>query len=134
MKVFLEQDGKLLILKDSFGDWDLPGGRIKKDEFSVPFDDIITRKMIEELGATVVYTIGKPVVLMRHERNEMVLGSPLVRIFAVGYRGTLVSGDIQLSLRHTEMKWVDVATFDPKDYFRGGWLQGVEEYLEIARS
>ncbi len=31
VKVFFEQDGKLLILKDNFGDWDLPGGRIKKD-------------------------------------------------------------------------------------------------------
>ena len=31
VKVFLEKDNKLLILKDNFGDWDLPGGRIKKD-------------------------------------------------------------------------------------------------------
>lgn len=27
VKVFLERDNKLLILKDNFGDWDLPGGR-----------------------------------------------------------------------------------------------------------
>lgn len=26
VKVFLEKDGQLLILKDGFGEWDLPGG------------------------------------------------------------------------------------------------------------
>ena len=45
VKVFLEQGGKLLILKDNFGDWDLPGGRIKKDEFSSPLEQILERKI-----------------------------------------------------------------------------------------
>src|ERR1700722_1007184 len=85
VKVFLEQDGKLLILKDNFGDWDLPGGRIKKDEFEVPLDQIIKRKMSEELGDNIEYTIGKPVVFMRHERQEAAPGNPTVRIFAVGF-------------------------------------------------
>jgi hypothetical protein len=30
VKIFLEKDGKFLVMKDNFGDWDLPGGRIKK--------------------------------------------------------------------------------------------------------
>lgn len=44
VKVFLEREGKLLILKDNFGDWDLPGGRITKGEFDTPLDEIIKRK------------------------------------------------------------------------------------------
>ena len=32
VKVFLEKGGKFLIIKDNFGDWDLPGGRLTRDE------------------------------------------------------------------------------------------------------
>ncbi|MBL7045592.1 MAG: NUDIX domain-containing protein [Parcubacteria group bacterium] len=68
VKLFLEDDGKLFIFKDKWGDWDLPGGRIKKDEFNAPLEEVIARKVKEELGEGVIYTLGKPEVLMRHER------------------------------------------------------------------
>ena len=32
VKVFLEHNGRLLIIKDKQGDWDLPGGRIRTTE------------------------------------------------------------------------------------------------------
>jgi len=41
VKVFLERGKELLILKDNFGDWDLPGGRIKPDEFETPMEQIV---------------------------------------------------------------------------------------------
>ena len=131
VKVFLRKDDELLILKDSFGCWDLPGGRIKTDEFETPLEDIIKRKMSEELGDDIKYQIGKPLVFMRHQREERVEGNPTVRIFAIGYEGSFEGGDIQLSERRTEMKWVDVKNFKPEDYFTGGWLEGVEDYLKI---
>jgi NUDIX domain len=49
-KIFLEKGNSFLIMKDKFGDWDLPGGRMKKFEFESSFEDIIKRKMSEELG------------------------------------------------------------------------------------
>jgi len=134
VKVFLERGGKLLILKDNFGDWDLPGGRIKKDEFDKPLEEIIKRKMSEELGNKIQYSIGKPVVFMRHQRIEQIGGSPLVRIFAIGYEGRLESGEIKTSERHPEILWVDPSNFNPDDYFKGGWLKGVKEYLSIRKS
>ena len=133
VKVFLEKDNKLLILKDNFGDWDLPGGRIKKDEFENPLENIIKRKMSEELGNTIEYTIGKPTIFMRHQRIEQVAGNPTVRIFAIGYEGKLKKGEIKLSKRHTKLLWVDPTTFKPEKYFKGGWLQGVKEYLELRK-
>lgn len=30
VKVFLEKEEKFFIIKDGFGKWDIPGGRIKK--------------------------------------------------------------------------------------------------------
>lgn len=131
VKVFFEKDGKLLILKDNFGDWDLPGGRIKKDEFEKPLEEIIKRKMSEELGNDITYSIGKPVVFLRHERVEAAPEKPIVRIFAVGYEGIFESGEIKTSERHPELLWVDPTNFKPEDYFKGGWLKGVKEYLEL---
>jgi hypothetical protein len=134
VKVFLEKEGKFLILKDSFGDWDLPGGRIRKNEFDAPFIQVIKRKMSEELGDDIQYTIGKPIVFMRHERVEQTPSDkPIVRIFAIGYDGILQSGEIKLSELHTKMMWVSIDDFEPENYFKGGWLKGVREYMDIRK-
>lgn len=134
LKVFLELDGKLFIFKDRYGEWDLPGGRIRKDEFRAPLEDIIKRKMAEELGSEVEYILGKSVVFMRHERREATAGNPLARIFAIGYRATFLNGEVHLSNQHTEMKWVGLRNFKPEEYFSGGWLEGVREYLRIRET
>lgn len=131
VKVFLKKGEKLLIFKDKWGDWDLPGGRIRKDEFDVPLEQIIQRKMSEELGNEVKYKIGKPVVFMRHERKEANAKNKTVRIFAVGFEGTLENGELRLGDHHTEIEWVDIKTFKPENYFTGGWLKGIKEYLEL---
>src|SRR3989338_843441 len=133
VKVFLEKDGKFLIVKDSFGNWDLPGGRIRKGEFETPLEAVIRRKIFEELGPEIVYTSGRPAVFMRHERVEGGT-SNTVRIFAIGYEATLESGEVRLSHRHTEMLWADQRNFKPEKYFTGGWLKGVEEYIKIRQT
>lgn len=128
VKLFLEKDGQLFIFKDKWGDWDLPGGRIKTDEFNVPLEKIIARKMKEELGNDVQYSLGSPVVFMRHERQETQTNQT-ARIFAIGYQAGLESGEPKLGNHHVEMKWVDTDSFKPEEYFKGGWLKGVQEYL-----
>ncbi len=133
VKIFLEKDDKFLILKDGFGEWDIPGGRIRIDEFDTPLEKIVERKMAEELGSKIHYSLGKPVVFMRHERAEAIPGNPQVRIFAVGYRATLENGEIELTSHHTDMLWVSQTNFKPDKYFRGGWLKGVQEYLNKNR-
>lgn len=132
VKVFLEKDGKLFIFKDKFGDWDLPGGRIKKHEFETPLKSVIERKMAEEVGSELQYEVDdRPEVLMRHERVEASPGNPTVRIFGIGYRAQWKGGEPKLSGSHTEMLWADLVDFKPEDYFTGGWLKGVKEYLAI---
>lgn len=133
VKAFIEEQNKLLILKDNFGDWDLPGGRIKYDEFETPLEDILGRKLKEELGSEILYQIEKPSVFLRHQRHEAIPGKPLVRIFAVGYSVSLLKSDIRLSPRHTEMRWMDLRDFRPEEYFTGGWLKGVQEYLHTRK-
>lgn len=132
VKIFLELGNKFLILKDKFGDWDLPGGRIKKFEFEAAFPDIIARKMREEVGESVQYKVSLlPEILMRHERVEASPGNPTVHIFGLGYRAQLISGEVILQDSHTELLWVDKDTFKPENFFTGGWLSGVQEYCNL---
>ncbi len=135
VKVFLERGNELLILKDKFGEWDLPGGRIKKSEFEVSLPDVVARKMKEEVGESVTYNLAPlPEILMRHERVEASPGNPTVHIFGLGYRASLTGGEVELQDSHTEFLWVDTATLQPQDYFTGGWLKGVEEYLRQSNT
>lgn len=129
VKVFLRDGDKLLITKDIYGDWDLPGGRLRVEEFATLLADVIKRKMGEELGSDLLYELGEPSVFFRHQRNEHDSGKP-VRIFGVGFAARYLSGALKLGKHHEKMEWVDVNQFKPEQYFTGGWLKGIEEYLK----
>lgn len=128
-KVLLRRGDSLLLTHDVFGDWDIPGGRIKPDEFETPIEDIIARKMHEELGEDVQYNLGDPRVTFRHKRIEHSTNQE-ARIFAVGYEAEYISGDIVLGANHDNYEWVNVKTFEPGNYLTGGWLKGILEYQQ----
>jgi ADP-ribose pyrophosphatase YjhB (NUDIX family) len=133
VKVFLEDgNGNLLITKDRFGDWDIPGGRLREGDFEVPLEQIAERKMKEELGESVQYRLEDPIVMMRHERDEILATGEREkrRIFAIGYRAQYLGGDIVLGTNHEKFEWVSIETFEPEKYFTGGWLKGVKEYQQ----
>ncbi len=133
VKLFIEDsEGNLLILKDVFGDWDLPGGRLRNNDFKVGLRDIVKRKVKEELGNSFSYILMSPVVYFRHERDEVINPNKKEkkRIFAIGYRAKFTGGEIHLGKNHCEYKWVPKFNFEPDKYFTGGWLKGLEEYLK----
>lgn len=134
VKVFLKKGDTFFIFKDGFGNWDLPGGRIRYDEFKKPLKSVIKRKMKEELGNSVRYELGEPFVFMRHERDEVMPHGPKkARIFAIGYHGKFLGGKIALASHHTKYKWAPIKTFKPKKYFKSGWLEGTKEFLRSER-
>ncbi|MSU60630.1 MAG: NUDIX hydrolase [Candidatus Staskawiczbacteria bacterium] len=131
VKVFLVDDaGRFLIVKDRFGDWDIPGGRLKENEFSISLSAVIERKVKEELGEMVRYEVGDPVVFMRHERDEILSDGKKEkrRIFAVGYLATYTGGEVKMGKNHEKFEWVSIDAFRPEDYFTGGWLKGIQEF------
>lgn len=131
VKVFLlDTKENLLIIKDRFGDWDIPGGRLRDQDFDIPLESIVERKMIEEIGENVKYKLGAPVVFMRHERDEILSSDHREkrRIFAIGYIAKYKEGEIMLGKNHTEHEWVPIETFDAKSKFTGGWLQGIKDF------
>ena len=134
VKLLLRDGQKLLITHDIFGDWDLPGGRIRKDEFNSPLESVVERKINEELGEVVTFELGSPVVFFRVERQEQDLNGQTVRIFGIGYNAEYKGGEIELGEHHDKMEWVDIETFRPQDYFKGGWLTGIQEYIARLRT
>lgn len=132
VKVFLVDDAdRLLIIKDIFDDgWDIPGGRLRKIDFDMVLEEVVKRKMEEELGSQVKYDLGKPIVFIRHERQEILPSGEKEqrRIFAIGYQAKYLSGEIKLGEYLKDYKWVALDTFAPEDYLIGGWLKGVKEF------
>lgn len=90
--------------------------------------------MREELGEELKYTLGEPVVYMRHERDEILSDGSREkrRIFAIGYRAKHISGEIKLGKNHEKYEWVSITDFKPESYFSGGWLKGIQEYQFLA--
>jgi 8-oxo-dGTP diphosphatase len=133
VKLLLREGNKLLIIHDVFDSWDIPGGRIRKDEFNRPIESVILRKINEELGPNLRYRVGAPSVIFRVEREEVGLDGKEIRIFAVGYEAEYLGGAIELGKHHDAMKWVGLQTFQPEKYFKGGWLTGIQEYINNQR-
>ena len=131
-KVFLRDKDNLLITHDIFGDWDLPGGRVQLGEFGGSHEEVLIRKLREELGSEVQYEVGGFQTIFQVTRHEHSLDQE-VQILALGYAATYLGGNIRLGDHHDQMKWVDVNTLKPEEYFTGGWLKGVQEYIALLK-
>lgn len=128
VKALLRRADELLITHDIFGQWDIPGGRLRPEDFNVPLEAVLARKLREELGEALSYELGAPCVFFRHERSEHGLDGRRVRIFAVGYEARYLGGPVSLGEHHDQYLWVHAATFPANQYFVGGWLEGLRDY------
>lgn len=133
VKALVRNGDKLLITHDIFKSWDIPGGRIKKDEFRKPLENVLKRKITEELGPDFKYEIGPIVTSFRVERNEVGIEGNS-RIFAIGYEVTYRGGEITLGEHHDEYRWVDMHKFEPSSLFADGWEVGLESYLRALQN
>jgi 8-oxo-dGTP pyrophosphatase MutT (NUDIX family) len=133
VKAMVRRGRDLLITHDVFGQWDLPGGRLRPEDFEAPLDAVLARKMQEELGDGFRYALGDPRIFFRHQRTEHGPGDHRVRIFAVGYEAKYVDGPITPGPHHDRYLWVDASSFPAGDYFEGGWLLGIREYQQMIR-
>src|SRR4051812_33429160 len=57
VKAFLVRGRELFLFKDRFGDWDLPGGRLTKSDFDRSLESVLRRKLAQELGASITYSL-----------------------------------------------------------------------------
>lgn len=140
-KVLLRnQAGETLVLdcgrgKGSMsGFWDLPGGRIHQDERSQPLERTIKREISEEIGPIKFTVAPKPVGAAIHAvpKEFHDLGEDMY-VFIVLYEGEYSGGEIKISREHVGYKWIDLKAVKPEEWFTGGLLAAVKNYLQYNR-
>ena len=125
LKCLLHKDGLFLVLKDTeTGHLDFPGGRINTNETTLSLSEILDRELHEELGTSLVYTLGGP--LFQYRRTPFHTGTD---VFITIYSGEFISGTITLSDEHSSYEWIDPKTFP----FQESDFGNTEEYTEIQR-
>lgn len=132
LKLLLRDGDKLLLVKDQWDQWDIPGGRIRKDQFEVSPDQILREKVDVEIGESVQYELGDIKLVLRVARKDTGRGD--VRIFAVAYEGKYLGGDIELGEYGQAYEWVDLKSVDLSKYDSSdGWIPQLADYVNKYR-
>lgn len=135
LKIILKnKKGEILGLKmpDSSsmkGYYDLLGGRIGEEELKKPFEEIIRREIVEEIGPDVKYTLNEiPVAIARHSYFSRLLQKDQY-IFWVFFEAVYKGGGIKISSEHKEYSLLKVNKKNLKKYFVRGLLEGMTHYV-----
>lgn len=119
-KVMFEREGKILMMKDTKGQWELPGGTI---DFGEEMEAALHREIEEEMGL-------KPDQYEIHEmRGNFNIISHVngkhYHYLALVYRGELKADDFQLSSEHTESAWLTIP-----EILKLKMVEGYREFFE----
>ena len=130
LKILLRDTrGRYLILKSQstsryfHGKYDLPGGRINKNEMRVDFHKLINREIKEELGGVKYKLRPDPVSLSKYRFPWE--AERLYILFEAGY----ISGRIKISDEHISFKWVKLNRQNITKLFHPALLQLLENYF-----
>jgi ADP-ribose pyrophosphatase YjhB (NUDIX family) len=131
-KAFIERDGKILVLKESFKyadgtnatKWDIVGGRITPGE---KMEEALKREAKEETGLDII--VGAPFFADESTPRPVVRGEEW-QIIKVFFRVQAPEGEPALSEDHEELAWID-----PKEYRSTGLIENLypafEAYLAL---
>lgn len=136
LKVLIKNSqGEILALKNPSngsmgGFYDIPGGRLHKDEFSITFEDCIRRELNEEIG-DIKYNLNlRPVSFGRHIVPASISPSKKdVHIIYIFFEADYLGGQIEISREHLGYEWLKFESLDLKKYFKSGILEGIMGYL-----
>lgn len=113
------------------GFYDFPGGRINNDEFNVPFMEIASREVIEEVGAVKFKINPVPIAAGRHLIPAKLTSSGLdIKVLYLFFVGQYLGGEITISQEHTGFIWLDLSKIKLEKYFKSGDLEGIKMYYK----
>ena len=136
LKVFLKNKaGEILILKSNkdgsyAGFYDVPGGRIDADEFSVSFEKIVKRELEEEIGSIDYKLNPKPAAISRYLLPAKFNRSKKdIHVLYIFFEAQYENGDIKISDEHEDHLWLNLSNQPLEKYFKSGILEGIKMYL-----
>lgn len=121
LKAFIEKENQLLLLINSDGGLDFPGGQIQMEENNL--EEILQREVMEETGLTI--KMEKPVATWK-----MDFTNPNKSVFFVVYKCKYLSGEVNLSSEHQDYHWVSKENYSSfqQDSI---WFKQVEKYFSV---
>lgn len=138
LKFILKNDkGEVLLMKaqnkDTYaGFYDLPGGRINVDEFTIPLTEAVQREVREEVGDIQYDLNPKPVAVARHLIPANISKHKReVHVLYLLYEGIYKKGDIVISYEHLGYMWANLNKIKLDKYLKSGNLEGVKMYLNL---
>jgi len=112
------------------GYYDVPGGRINANELEMPYEKIIKREVMEEIGKNARYRLTKsPVSISRHPYFSKKLGKEMY-IFFVFFKALYLGGKIKTSNEHIGCKWLKLNKNNVSEYFVRGLREGFKNYFQ----
>lgn len=125
LKAFIARDKKLLILQDNEGLWELPGGRVEKEETYKDLKEVLQREIGEELGREFKCEIGSVFYTWIRKPNP----DTEFHIFLAGFKCRFLNGDITLSPEHQEFRWISKGEVG-KINFENTYKEAVRYYFK----
>ncbi|NUM25379.1 MAG: NUDIX domain-containing protein [Candidatus Buchananbacteria bacterium] len=118
LKILLKKNNQYLLLNVAKTDrvagmekFDLPGGRINRDELNLPFHQLVDREVKEELGPLITYKLRPDPVSLGQaiipDFIEIKPGETRSRFFVL-FEAEYLSGEIEISDEHSDYQWTDL--------------------------
>lgn len=113
IKIILQKDSNILILKTNDNYLDFPGGRLDESELDLDHQTVVQREIKEELGEAVKVGVGKLAFVSRRSYTKDGITNHVIAIF---YNANYISGDIQLSDEHVHSEWLEKSEILSRGY------------------
>lgn len=113
IKIILQKDGKILVLKTNDDYLDFPGGRLDESEMDLDHQTVVQREIREELGEDIKVDVGKLAFVSRRSYTKDGITN---RVIAIFYNANYTSGSVQLSDEHVHAEWLEKAEILNRGY------------------
>jgi len=120
-KAIIHKEGKVLLVEDHNGKWEMPGGKI---DFNESPNDTIQRELREELGFTNVMVENVVNVWSFSVTKDEVEYQFVVIVYSVKTDET----EVVKSDEHKEYKWIPFSEVDSLN-IREGYKESINKYL-----
>lgn len=129
LKLILKNtEGKILALEAQGNGpmadyYDIPGGRIDEEEIGIPFTEIFTRELQEELGDVKFFVEPRPITALTWTWPN---GKQIAYVY---YEGLLISGEPKISEEHLSSKWINLNETEINKHFTTFHKSALLQYI-----